>query len=332
MTSYILTLYNKNIKKLAEFKSFETMELKQKASLTGFRILVVLDMLFKKPMSKNELLQEFSFENTTFKKITKETLGLDINTLKSAGFEIENTGKSGGYRYKIKNSPIKFKLSKHELKIITLTRDAIIRLADWEYILRLYRLFNKIADFIEDENQKNELINFEYFINLDLEILKTLNPLVKRKKNILLLYKSPSSGAKQISIALKEIIYSNQKLYLTGTSPIYPNNIVLRIDNILKILKILPQQNETPKQSKTPVKLQYKIKTDIKTNFEPLKNERILKENRTSLTIENKYDNDFMALQRLLGHGENLLDIKNIKMKKKYLETLEMMQKIYEEN
>ncbi len=308
------------------------MELKQKASLTGFRILFVLDVLFKKPMSKNELLEELALNSDFRRKVTKETLRLDISTLKSAGFKIENTGKSGGYKYKIKRSPIKFKLTKYELKTLISTRDAILKLASWEYIIKLYGFFQKISEFIEDETQKNELMHFGYFVNVDFEILKTLNALVKRKKSVLLLYKSPLTGKKEILITLKEIKYSDMKLYITGTSPDYPNIMVLRVDNILKILKILSCENYPAKIQNTPQKMIYKIKTDTRTYFEPLKTEKIIKKNKTCITIENKYENEFMALQRLLNQGENLLDIKNTKMKEKYLETLKNMQKIYEEN
>ena len=67
------------------------MELKQKASSTGFRTLILLDLLLREPLTKGEIIERLS-KNPYITNISKETLRLDINTLKAAGFEIQNTG------------------------------------------------------------------------------------------------------------------------------------------------------------------------------------------------------------------------------------------------
>ncbi len=306
------------------------MELKQKASLTGFRILYILDILLKGSVSKNEILDILSKKDDLEGNITKETIGLDINTLKSAGFEIENTGKSNNYRYKINWSPIKLKLGKKEMQVLLNTRDAIIEIEDWEDIVKLYGLFKKISNYIEDENTINELMNFGYFLNIDFEILKELNVLCKRKKEVKLLHKSQTGAIKEIAIKLKEIKYIASKLYITGTSPNYPDGIFLRIDNIIKILKILPQK-DLVKKPKAKI-IVYKINPSIIDSISLLGEERILKQNKNSIQIELKSYNNFMALQRLLGYGRALIDIKNLDIKKEYLTNLKNMQKVYEEN
>ena len=83
-------------------------------------------------------------------------------------------------------------------------------------------------------------------------------------------------------------------------------------------LLVLSEHQSTPNPN-MPVRLLLYIAEEY---------EKIIKKNKTCITIENKYENEFMALQRLLNQGENLLDIKNTKMKEKYLETLKNMQKI----
>ena len=144
------------------------MELKQKVSTTGLRILSVLDILLKGPASKNEISDSL-VKIPWIKNITKETIGLDINTLKSAGFEIENMGKAANYRYKINWSPIKFKLTKKELSVLCNLKNAVIELSEPYYIIKLYRLFEKITQFIEDDDNINELMNFQYFLNVMLK-------------------------------------------------------------------------------------------------------------------------------------------------------------------
>ena len=61
------------------------MELKQKVSTTGLRILSVLDILLKGPASKNEISDSL-VKIPLVETVSKETIRLDLNTLKSAGF------------------------------------------------------------------------------------------------------------------------------------------------------------------------------------------------------------------------------------------------------
>lgn len=304
------------------------MELKQKASSTGFRVLFLLDLLLNTPLSKDEIISKLS-SNPYITNISKETVRLDLNTLKAAGFEIENTGKAQNYKYKINWSPIKIKFTKKELNVLINARNAILKLSDWEYIVNLYCLFEKISKFIKDEDEINELMDFGYFLNVDFKILKELNALTKRKKEILLLYNSPNSGKKEIAIKLKEIKYNDSKLYLTGTSKDYPDNTILRVDNVLNIIKIL-KESKTGKKSPQK-KMQYRIHPNAKEYLNLLGEEKILKENDTFIEIEIKSDNEFSVIQRLLSFGDDLILIKDKEIKEKYTLTLKNMLKTYEE-
>lgn len=311
------------------------MELKQKASSTGFRVLFLLDLLLKAPMAKEDIINELS-KNPLVQTVTKETIRLDLNTLKAAGFEIENTGKANSYKYKINWNPIKFKISKKELRVLLQTKDAILKLSEWEYILRLYGLFEKISALIKDNGKGDEapnglldeLLNFRYFSHVDFEILKDLNALTKRKKTVLLLYNSPNSGIKEIQIKLKEIKYTGSKLHIIGTSENYPDNTVLRADNILKIVKILSKNEECRKKGAIK-KVAYKIKKEAFEYKNLLDEEKILKETDGEIEIELKSDNDFMIVQRLLSFGEDLISIKNKDIKEQYIDALNQIFKNY---
>ena len=305
------------------------MELKQKASSTGFRVLLLLDLLLEAPQTKDEIINKL-LKNPLVETVSKETIRLDLNTLKSAGFEIENLGRASGYKYKINWSPIKFKLTKKELKVLSRTKDAVLKLSNWEYILALYKVFEKISGLIEDDEAVYELLNFRYFSNIDFQILKELNALTKRKKTIVLLYNSPNSGTKEIQIKLKEIKYTGSKLHLIGTSEKYPDNTVLRVDNILKIIKIVRKDEEEIKKVRIK-KTIYKVKKAAIDSMNFLSEEKILKETKGEIEIELKSDNDFMVIQRLLSFGEDLISIKNKDVKEKYLETLKSALKNYGE-
>ena len=293
------------------------MELKQKASSTGFRVLFLLDLLLRAPIKKDDIIEELS-KNPYVSNVSNETVRLDLNTLKSAGFEIENLGKEKDYKYRINWSPIKFSITKKELRVLTQTKDAVLKLSNPDFIIKLYRLFEKVSKVIDDENAVFELLNFRYF--LDFQILKELNVLIKRKKEVVLLYNSPNSGLKEIQIKLKSFKYNGSKLHLTGTSSNYPDNTVLRADNIVKIVKILGKKETSIKTAHK--KTVFKINPKCLKNMSLLEEEKILKETKHYIEIELKSDNDFMIVQRLLSFGDDLISIKNKDIKEKYLEAL----------
>lgn len=302
------------------------MELKQKVSITGFRILSVLNILLNGAASKNEIL-DILLKNSNIKNLTKETIALDINTLKSAGFEIENLKKGGSYRYKINWCPIKFKLTKKEATILCNLKDAVLELSNPDFIIRLYKLLSKIAKFIETNEHTDDLMNFKYFLSINFALLNELCVLVKRKKEVKLLYNSPNSGKKEISIKLKDIKYNNSKLYITGFSSNYPDITVLRVDNIIKVLKILKTDKTSKLKKKTVI---CKIKNNIEDTSNLLSEEKIVSKSKNFIKIEIKSDNDFMIIQRLLSFGKDLIDIKDKEIKEKYLLKLKEIKICYE--
>ncbi len=308
------------------------MELKQKASSTGFRVLFLLDLLLKAPLTKTDMVNELS-KNPYVSNVSKETVRLDLNTLKSAGFEIQNLGRGKDYKYKINWSPIKFGITKKELRVLSRTKDAVIKLSDPFYIIKLYKLFEKISKAVEDENAVFELLNFRYFLDINFQILNELYILTNRKKTVLLLYNSPNLGKKEIPVKLKEIKYTGSKLHLIGTSEKYPDNTVLRVDNIVKIIKILSKKEEKELlQKKGARKTSYRINKECKNTMNLLLEEKIIKETFSYIETEVKSDNDFMVIQRLLSFGEDLISIKNKDIKEKYLNMLQNMYEIYNKN
>ena len=65
---------------------------------TGLRVLFVMQLLLRGPVSKAQIMEEIS-KNPNLKEVTADTVTLDINTLKSAGFEIISGNKSNNYCY-----------------------------------------------------------------------------------------------------------------------------------------------------------------------------------------------------------------------------------------
>ena len=66
---------------------------------TGFRLIAILELLYEKNLSKTEI------QNAIFEKykiqISKETLKLDLNTLKEAGFEIKKGNRGNSFKFSL---------------------------------------------------------------------------------------------------------------------------------------------------------------------------------------------------------------------------------------
>lgn len=292
---------------------------------TGIRSLLILDILTKHPASKEEIAEILS-KGPIVQNVTKEMIKIDINTLKEAGFEILNLGKAEGYKYKIVNSPIKIKLKKEEVRLLTKIRKALFEIEDWIEILKLYELFEKISKFLSSEISE-ELMNFQYFLNVDFKILKELNAYANKKKTVLIVYNSPNSVVKEIPIRLESLKYKNSKLYITGISPNYPDTTVLRADKVKEIKRILKPFEKEPPARKTLYTI---LKADLE-NFSLFENEKIITETKKKIEVEIQGENDFCTVQRLLSFGENLISIKNEKIKETYKEELNKILESYEE-
>jgi len=59
--------------------------------------------------------------------------------------------------------------------------------------------------YIEDDDNINELMNFQYFLNVYFTLLNELYTLIKRKKEVKLLYNSPDFGHKEILIKFMDL-------------------------------------------------------------------------------------------------------------------------------
>ena len=67
---------------------------------TGLRVLFVMQLLLRGPVSKAQIMEEIS-KNPNLKEVTADTVTLDKNKKKSEGFEINSGNKSNNYRYEL---------------------------------------------------------------------------------------------------------------------------------------------------------------------------------------------------------------------------------------
>ncbi len=159
---------------------------------TGFRVLTILKLLMEDAKTKDELLRSVN-ACPYVNEISKDTIKLDISTLKSLGFEIKTIESSGLKKYQLKFSPLKINLTKSQVGAINQIKRAVISLWEWRYIIALYRTLDKISKFVKDKELADEILDFQYFLRIDFELLKELDCLAQKKSEVTLKYNSPKA-------------------------------------------------------------------------------------------------------------------------------------------
>ncbi len=298
---------------------------KKKINRTGYRILLVLQLLMQHEASKEDIIKAVS-KTLCSKEVSADTVRLDINTLKSAGFFVEckEAGKNSCYR--LAQNPISIKLLKSEILAINQIKEAVFELEDWKYIFNLYKVFEKISKFIEEEEFKNKILDFKYFSSIDFSLLRELDYHCSKKHEIAVLYNSPL-GIKSIRIRCREIKYdrNTRKIHLWGEIQSYKYLGCLRADKIICIENIIkhPLIKEFD-----GIFINYKIKRKALETINLKEDEKILSLDGDSVTIKTKVRNNFNFLQHLALLGENVLDI-DADIKKEMLKKLQETRDIY---
>ncbi|MBE7706262.1 MAG: hypothetical protein E7Z91_03345 [Cyanobacteria bacterium SIG30] len=293
-------------------------------NLTGYRILFILQLLTQGPISKKEITESIK-NNPYLKNISTDTIRLDINTLKSVGFEIEHTDDNNEKKYILLTNPLQISLTDSEIKTLNQIKTAAIELWDWKNIIKLYKTFEKVTKFIKDKNQVEEIMNFGYFMQIDFKLLEELNKYCRLKNVITLLYNSPKNGIMPIKIKTHNIVHdkNTNKLYLIGQFENYNYLSYLRIEKIIKVERI--ELKGTIKEIEPVYKI-YQIKKD--ENFVLEDNEKIIKEENDYLEIQAKIINDFHYIQRIVTLGDKIIKVDN-ETKKKIYENLIKTRNIY---
>lgn len=293
---------------------------------TGLRVLFVMQLLLRGPVSKAQIMEEIS-KNPNLKEVTADTVTLDINTLKSAGFEIISGNKSNNYCYELKLIPIKIKFTKKEMRVLLGTKKALFQFMDFRYIISLYEVFEKISKLIESDEQAESLLNFGNILRTNFKTLKELDVHCKHKNEIVVFYASPSGKKREMTLRCEKIEYSkkNDKLYLWGFCEQY-GIVYLRTDHIKKIVKISKVNSQLDIK---PRECLYKISNDCSVPVGINKDAKILKIEKDYVLIRQEYLSEFNLIQKILSCGSNLIEIQNEDINRKVLKIIQDVRGMY---
>ncbi|MBQ8887471.1 MAG: WYL domain-containing protein [Candidatus Gastranaerophilales bacterium] len=296
-------------------------------SLTGYRILIILKALMEKSRTIDELVQIIEKNKIINKVTSKDTIRIDLNTLKRAGCKISRPSKANNYKYELLSHPFTFKLSDKELRVLLRLRDKLTQEMEWQDVLIFNELYSKIASVTFNEELINEIENTKPLINVDVNILEEFSsPLIIGKK-VQIIYNSPKFGKEELDIVPQKVSFENGKLYLWCYSYKYKMNSLLNIERIVKINFVdISKTIET----KASYDVTYSIVGNALKTFEPKEFEEIIEKTKDSIKVLAHVENEFYFVQRLLLFGKDFKIISPDFFKEKLINKIKLMQKGYE--
>jgi len=304
-------------------------------SVTAFRIISILNMLLNNSCNDEEINSQLKRDIDNARDLSKDTICIYLNTLRVLGCDITRPAKNNNYKYILKSHPFKLSLEKDEIETLVEIRKYISTLCDWKAAIEVDKLFSNLLDYFSTDTKnffisakKTSLkreINSENFFHE----IKQLENYCKQNKVITLLYNSPESGEKNITIMLDKITMENGAFYLWGYNEELESTMYLRVDRIVDIKSVnLHKKNIKPKS----ILVKYKLKGCCPLSCGILENESIIeKTSDNELIIEAVVTNKFNFFQKILSYGDKCTILQPAEIKKELISKLKNMQLLYSE-
>ena len=207
-------------------------------SITGYRTLLILKSLMVRSYTIDELVEILKNDSITNKAVSKDTVRIAINTLKSVGCEILRPNKANNYKYQLIKHPFSLKISDKELKTFTMLRDKIAEEIKYDDVFTLNDLYEKLISLTLNEEQIDYVNNTQPLKKINKKILKDITNQQIIGKKVQIKYLSPNFGEEDIEVIPQKITYESGKIYLRCYIFKYKTNSLLNVERILKINSI----------------------------------------------------------------------------------------------
>ena len=308
-------------------KSIKSESEKVWISITGYRILIILKSLIEKGRSIDELAEIVKNDPVTRRSVSKDTLRIAINTLKTAGCKIKRPSKSNGYKYELISHPFNLEITPEEEEILIKLRERIAGNLNFDEIFAVNEVYCKIAALTNDAEFIKKVKETEPLGGINKEILKEIiKPEIEgRKLNIR--YKSPEFGEENIDVIAQKVNFENEKIYLKCYNLKYMENGVLNADRIIKINSISINKNEIPIDYSYEVL--YELRGNALNSFKAKDYEKTVENTKCGIKVKARVENEFLFIQRLLLFGSDFKIIYPDIFKEKLADKIRCIQKGY---
>ena len=306
------------------FKPVEK-EILGQISLTGMRALALISLLVEAPRSLEEIREEFIKLNILEETNSNDILRIDLNTLRNAGYEISRASARTNYKYVLLKHPFGMNITPDEVNLLKKFYKRIKEKNDIDILIKYDSLFKKIAGCICDEKVKESVLGISIFNRYNLELVKDL--IIDARYNNIVDLTYRKAGAKIDSvkeIAVRQIVFKNDKMYLYGLNLQSEETVTLLINKIIKILGRKPKREDIDLKT---IKVKYHLRSFGIDALEP--EETILESNENGFIIEGRYYNEFWAAQRILSFGAKCTVLEPADFKRNIIKKITEMGEVY---
>ncbi len=296
-------------------------------SLTGARAVALIGLLMQAPRSLEEIKQAFVKFKLMEENGSYDVIRIDINTLRAMGCEITRADSKTNGKYVLNRHPYELNFDKDEINIVKRIYKKLKDEFDITTLLEYDKLFKKLANYVGDENIKNQLLSISILSSQDNDMIYQLLDDCKEKKILKLIYKSPNSEERSTKeIALNKLVCKNDKLYLYAYDLNKKEAVTLNIKRIIEILS-REDDNEHRTGDFKPIDIKFRLKDFGVNGLEDC--ESIVEIDKDGYIVLGNYHNEFVAMQRILSFGANCTILSPEEFKKQLIKTLKSMKEAY---
>ena len=295
---------------------------------SAFKALIVFELLLSSPRTLDQISDFLAKLPYIKANISKDTLRVYINTFKNAGCKIEKklTGEQRReYSYFIPDNPFRPVISAIQAQMLFDIYDIIMYNMPFEELLKVEILIKKLNSCFKDKTF-HELYNSHSILkDFDINVLKELAQCCKENDMVTVLYNSPRSGFKEISIIAHNMKIQNYKLYLEGFGMEYKEEAIFLLSRIVKITNIIPGA-----EVKAPTDNSFVITFELYNPEENLaENETVISQSGNTRTVKHTTNNRILSTQRFLQLADSCKILEPANFKQEFISALKAAKEVY---
>ncbi len=289
---------------------------------TGLRVLEILKILIKKPVSADELIKIIENRNNIENIYNKETLLKYFNTLELVGLKIRKRKEDS--KYSLENLPVEINLTENEIKVLCLIEGYVRKLYQKrlektfdEFLENLERCFSKETTFIYNSIKTNNKMKTDIDFLNNAALIRQFEQYCIESQKLKIEYSNKSDEATEIFIVEPKCIeYEADRVYVLVYNPAIAQNQKLLLDNIKNITQ-LPQKTGA---YNTPNTVIFELKGRLAKSYKLKTDEKIINSSPECIIVSNFSEDKDILLKRLLKYGENCVILQPKSAQKEFLE------------
>ena len=292
-------------------------------SFSGFKALLLFSFILDNPKSYADIQEFFINHEYLHEELSTDTIRIYLNSLREIGCKINIERKNRIAYYYISSHPFELEIDDKQTKNIIRIFKAISQSIDFDDFMILKKFFEKFSVYITNDRLKEQLINISPLSNISINLLESLKKYTQSKTELKIYYNSENSGKKYIDILAEKLQIINGKLYLYGYNSEHKNYSSFLVSKIIEIASVNLKKTEM----EITVRYEYYKKDNI--SFKPLKNEKIIEQDKNRILVDISSKDKFSITQRILSLTNKCKVISPENYKDEILSCLKQMKEGY---